>query len=110
MQRQPAVAVGGSTDEQQVFISIRDEQRANPIVKISSASSGIDVWSQLPPLFISGSNRAKPEAEVLGRVRIQSITMAEPLLLGRNVNRASWLRRVAMETHADRDARIGNHA
>ena len=91
VQRQPAVAIGGSTDEQQVFISIRDEQRANPIVKISSASSGIDVWSQLPPLFISGSNRAKPEAEVLGRVRIQSITMAEPLLLGRNVNRRKSL-------------------
>ncbi len=72
-------------DEDQVFIAIPELQKNNPLIKLSSAG---DVWSQLPPVFkLAGGFRSKPESEVIGQTRIQSVVTADPLLLSRNVNR-----------------------
>lgn len=74
-------------DEDQVFMAILEPQKNNPLVKLSSLATG-EVWSQLPPVFrLSGGFRAKPEADVIGQTRIQSVVTADPLLLSRNVNR-----------------------
>lgn len=74
-------------DEDQVFMAIPEAQKNNPLIKLSSLAN-VEVWSQLPPIFrLSGGFRAKPESEVIGQTRIQSVVTADPLLLSRNVNR-----------------------
>ncbi|HEY6950773.1 MAG TPA: vWA domain-containing protein [Bacteroidota bacterium] len=75
-----------TTNEDEVFVTIPAAQQGNPILKISNAS--IVAWSKLAPVFsIQSGFRAKPEAEVLGIARIQSIATPEPVLVSRSVNR-----------------------
>ncbi|MEX1277154.1 MAG: vWA domain-containing protein [Bacteroidota bacterium] len=81
----PFTVQRSSFDEQQVFLSIPEMVQNNSLLK-STASP--EVWAQLPPLFVSGAHfKAKPEADVLGLTRVQSVTTNEPLLVARNVNR-----------------------
>lgn len=85
----PMVFPAGGGEEIEGFITIPDAARNNPILKLSAPP---DVWSKLPPLFtLAAQFRAKVEAEVLGQMRIQSITTNSPLLLSRNVNRKKSL-------------------
>lgn len=81
----PFVVPAVTGEETQTFLAISDDQRNNPIVRVSSS---MDVWSKLPPAFTPELPfRAKPEAEVLAYARIQSTTTNIPLLLTRRVNR-----------------------
>jgi hypothetical protein len=85
----PMIVPAGAGEEIESFIAIPDAERDNPILKLSAPP---DVWSKLPPLFtLAATFRAKVEAEVLGQMRIQSITMQSPLLVSRNVNRRKSL-------------------
>lgn len=71
--------------EQQVFLSIPEMARNNSLVKTTAP---MELWTQLPPLFLSGAGfRAKPESDVLGLTKIQSVTTNDPLLVARNINR-----------------------
>jgi hypothetical protein len=74
-----------STNEYQVFVAIPDAENENPILKLSLGT--VDAWSKLAPIFrIQAQFRAKPESEVLGTARLQTITTTDPVLLSRNVN------------------------
>lgn len=85
----PFVVPAQTGDETQAFVAVSDNQRNNPIVKVSSST---DVWSKLPPAFILDVPfRAKPEAEVLAYPRVQTIMTNDPLLVSRRVNRAKSL-------------------
>jgi hypothetical protein len=85
----PMIVPVGAGEEIESFITIPDAERNNPILKLSAPP---DVWSKLPPVFtLAAPFRAKIESEVLGRMRIQSITTSSPLLLSRNVNRRKSL-------------------
>jgi hypothetical protein len=79
-----------STNEYQVFVSIPAAEIDNPLLRLSSGS--VDVWSKLAPIFsLQASFQAKPESEVLGTIRLQTITTTEPLIVSRNVNRKKSL-------------------
>jgi len=85
----PTILPVAAGEEVESFVAIADAQRNNPILKVSAPP---DVWSKLPPVFTFASTfRAKIESDVLGRMRIQSITTNSPLLLSRNVNRRKSL-------------------
>ena len=74
-------------NEFQTFITIKESQRNNPIIKVVSNQNPLDVWSKLAPIFrLQATFRSKPESEVIGVARIQAVTMQEPLLVSRNVN------------------------
>ena len=75
-----------STNEDEVFVNIPAAQENNPILRPSSGS--IDTWSKLAPIFrLETAFRAKPESQILGTVRLQTVTTTDPVLLSRNVNR-----------------------
>jgi hypothetical protein len=79
-----------SDNEYQVFVAVSPEQRDNGILRLPSGS--VDSWSKLAPVFRTQAVfRAKPEAEVLCTVKIQSMTTRDPLLISRNVNRSKSL-------------------
>ena len=85
----PFVVPAQTGDETQAFVAVSENQRNNPIVKVSSST---DVWSKLPPAFILDVPfRAKPEAEVLAYARVQTIMTNDPLLVSCRVNRAKSL-------------------
>ncbi|MGB2866892.1 MAG: vWA domain-containing protein [Bacteroidota bacterium] len=74
-------------NEFQTFITIQESQRNNPIIKLASNQNPVDAWSKLAPIFrLQATFKSKPESEVIGLARIQSVTMQEPLLISRNVN------------------------
>lgn len=78
-----------SLAEQYVFFQPSDAQRSNPILMVNSSP---DVWTRMPPIFKTHTvYRAKPEATVLGNARIQAVTLSEPLILTRSVNRQKSL-------------------
>jgi hypothetical protein len=79
-------------NEFQVFVSIPDVQRNNPIVRIGNGEKSVEVWSKLPPIFmLQGSFRSKPESEILATVQLQSMPLKDALIVARNVNRKKSL-------------------
>ena len=79
-------------DEFQVFTVIPESQRNNPILKISSGSNTVELWSKLPPVFRQqGSFRSKIESEVLATVRLQSMPLTDPFIVARNLNKKKSL-------------------
>lgn len=87
----PVVFSGASADEYQAFFVVPETQRHNAILKLSRTES-IDAWSTLAPIFkLQVTVRAKPEAEVLATTRVQNVTIQEPFLVSRNVNRRKSL-------------------
>jgi hypothetical protein len=75
-----------STNEYQIFVSVPSAEVDNPILRLSSGS--IEAWSKLAPVFKSQTLfKAKPESEILGMARLQTITSTDPVLISRNVNR-----------------------
>jgi len=80
----------GSVDgnELQVFATVPESQRNNPILKISNAVNPLEVWSKLPPVFQpKGIFRAKVESEILATIRFQSALLNDPFIIARNVNK-----------------------
>jgi hypothetical protein len=87
----PVVFSGASTDELQAFFVVPETQRNNAILKLARAD-GVDAWSTLAPIFrLQMTIRVKPEAEVLAITRVQNVTINEPFLVSRNVNRRKSL-------------------
>lgn len=79
-------------NELQVFAAVPESQRNNPILKISNTTNTVEVWSKLPPVFRQQGNfRPKVESEVLVSVRLQSLPLADPLIVARNVNKKKSL-------------------
>ena len=77
-----------ASNELQVFATVPETQRNNPILKISTSSNTVEVWSKLPPVFHQQGNfRSKIESEVLATVRLQSIQLADPFIVARKVNK-----------------------
>lgn len=79
--------IGQTTiNEYQAFLAIAEPQLNNPIFKLTKGSA--DGWSRISPLFkLQAMFRAKPESEILGTSRIQSVASPDPFLVSRNVNR-----------------------
>lgn len=81
-----------SGNELQVFASIPDAQRTNPILRTGTGVKTVDAWSKLPPIFqLQGSFWAKPETEILAAARFRSMSLNNPLIVSRNVNREKTL-------------------
>jgi len=79
-------------NELQVFAAVPESQRNNPILKMSDANNTVELWSKLPPVFRQqGVFRPKVESEVLASVRLQSIPLADPFIVTRNVNKKKSL-------------------
>jgi hypothetical protein len=74
-------------NEYQTFVAIPESKRNHPILKLTTGSS--ESWAKLSPLFrIQAHFRSKPESEVLGTSRIQSVVSSDPILLSRSLNRS----------------------
>ena len=72
--------------EMYVFPAVDDRHKTHPLVTLDG-SVGANAWQQLPPIYrAQGLFRAKPEADVLASVKIQSYPVNEPLVLTRNIN------------------------
>ena len=84
----PFITERPAGNELQIFVSIRETQRNNPIVKIGTGLNTLEAWSKLPPIFQTpGGFRPKVESEVLAAVRLQTVILKEPCIIARNVNK-----------------------
>jgi hypothetical protein len=78
----PVTLSGMVPVETQVFLSVPDEMRQHPILRFGDEAT----LSSLPPVFRpQGSFRVRPEAQILGTIRIQSTLLNDPLLVIRSV-------------------------
>lgn len=87
----PFTVQQSSPAEQLVYVHPADAQRDNPVLNIGQ-SEGIDGWKRLPPIFKTNTAfRAKPGSTVLGFVRVQQVTLQDPLIVSRRQNRLKSL-------------------
>lgn len=87
----PFTVTSINNEELSVFVQIPEAQLNNPIIKTPSGSS-LDLWNKLPPIYKTQSIlRAKPESDVIGLTKIQTVVTNEPLIVSRNVNRQKSL-------------------
>jgi hypothetical protein len=76
-----------SSNEQLVQFEPNAAERGHPLLTLGTPE-GIDAWMRLPPVFKTLSvYRARPEAIVLGTVRLSTGILPDPLLLARSVGR-----------------------
>jgi hypothetical protein len=81
-----------TSNELQIFAAVPETQRNNPILKMSTSINTVEFWSKLPPVFRQQGNfRPKVESEVLATVRFQSMPLADPFIVARNVNKRKSL-------------------
>lgn len=86
----PFTVITPAPTEQYVFFSPSTVQKNHPVLATGAADPA--VWDRLPPLFSKQSAfRAKPEATVLGVVRIQNVVTTEPMILARSIGRQKSL-------------------
>lgn len=76
-----------SATEVFVFPFINERQKLHPLITLEGTMSADD-WQQLPPIYkMQTMFKAKAEAEVLASVKIQNISLGEPLIAFRNISR-----------------------
>ena len=86
------VMSAAANSELQVFATVPDAQRNNPILRIDAGANTVDLWSKLPPVFRQqGIFRSKIESEILAGVRFQSMLLNDPFIVARNVNKMKSL-------------------
>ncbi|MGD0036086.1 MAG: hypothetical protein ABSC53_02185 [Bacteroidota bacterium] len=84
----PFIVENVTSNELQVFTAVPEIQRNNPILKISTSSDNVELWSKLPPVFrLQGNFHSKVESEILVTIRLQSIPLTDPFIVARNVNK-----------------------
>jgi hypothetical protein len=82
----PVVPVSASASEDLAFMIPAESQRTHPL--LAPGGAGATVWDRLPPVFKSGTvYRTRPEATTLAHPRIQGVTLPEPVIALRNINR-----------------------
>ena len=79
----PFVVGNISNDYLEIQPDISPDQLDNPLLQNNSVNP-IDAWNNLPPIFQPNVElTAKPESEVVSKVRINNIPMNKPLILTR---------------------------
>ncbi len=72
---------------QQEFSAISEftkQGSASPIMRLSGKDNDLEQWNQLPPIFRTETFiKAKPESEVLALVKVNNVTLNEPMILSR---------------------------
>jgi hypothetical protein len=72
-----------SSDYLEIQPDISASQSDNPLLQ-NNASNSIDAWNNLPPVYQPNVGlSAKPESEVISKVRINNVPMNRPLILTR---------------------------
>jgi hypothetical protein len=88
----PFSVENATSNELQVFTAVPEMQRNNPILKMSISTNTVELWSKLPPVFRPQVNfRSKIESEVLATIRLKSVTLNDPFIVTRNVNKTKSL-------------------
>ncbi|MEE9225221.1 MAG: hypothetical protein V3U68_03385 [Bacteroidota bacterium] len=76
------------TEEVAVLPSVPKVHEFHTLLKLPSGRNPVEFWNALPPVYKTQSTlRAKPESEVIAYVRIQNLTLQEPLVVLRKVAR-----------------------
>ena len=76
------------TEELTVLPFVPEVHEFHSLLKLPSGRNPIRFWNALPPVYKTQSTlRAKPESEVIAYVRIQNLTLREPLIILRKVSR-----------------------
>jgi len=72
--------------EDLVFPSVPDRMKSSALVSTENGNMTPESWKRLPPIYKMRSTfTAKPGSEILAFAKIQTVTLAEPLVVTRNV-------------------------
>jgi len=76
-----------SASELEIFCEVENQSLSNVLLNASGTIT-VSTWNQLPPLYKTQTIvEAKADADVLAYSRLQTISLNEPLLLARSLNR-----------------------
>ena len=78
----PFTVVSDRIDEQSVFPAVVPKNKYHALVQMDAGQFPLFAWEKLPPVYASFQTfAAKPEAQTLLSVKIQGVTLQNPLLL-----------------------------
>ncbi len=84
--RIPFTVSGRNTGEDLVFPTVPEMMKLNPLVSTENGDVTPESWERLPPIYkLRSIFTARPGSQVLAFARIRTVTLAEPLVLTRNV-------------------------
>jgi hypothetical protein len=77
------------TNEFTVLADVKESQSTNPLLRIKGTAEDIGTWNQLPPVFRTETFvRVKPESEVLATMKVNNVSLADPLIVSRNFQKS----------------------
>ncbi len=76
-----------STTEIFVYPNVIERQKFHPLITLENNIT-IEEWQQLPPIYKTQTIfKSKPESDVLALIKVQNVTLNEPLIAIRNIGR-----------------------
>jgi hypothetical protein len=72
-----------------VTMDVAAGEEANALLRLSGSAEDADVWNSLPPIFRTETFlRVKPESRVVASIKVNNVSLDEPLIVTRNVDRS----------------------
>jgi len=72
-------------NEFSITADVKQSEVSNPLLRITGTESDITTWNQLPPVFRTETFvKIKPEAEVVASMKVNNVTLADPLIVTRS--------------------------
>ncbi len=81
----PFRTISSNTREFTALPDFTENASSHPLLKVNGEDIGIDEWNKLPPLFRTETFvRIKPETKVLSGVKVNNVSLKEPMIITRN--------------------------
>lgn len=75
-----------------VTMDVAQGDESHALLRVNGTSDDASVWNSLPPIFRTETFvRVKPEARVVAGMRVNNVSLGEPLIVTRNVDRSKCI-------------------
>ena len=92
----PFRTISTNTREFLALPDFAENSSSDPLLKVNGEDIGIDNWNKLPPLFRTETFvKVKPESKVLSGVKVNNVSLKEPLIVTRNFNNSKSIAVIA---------------
>ena len=82
----PFKTISSQSQEYSALAEFSQNAVTNPLLRVSGSAKDLELWNKLPPVFRTETFvNIKPESEKIAGVKVNSVSLKEPMILTRNI-------------------------
>ncbi|MFM8179513.1 MAG: hypothetical protein ACKOAG_10085 [Candidatus Kapaibacterium sp.] len=75
-----------------VTMEVEQSEESNAVLRVTGNADDASMWNALPPIFRTETFvRVKPEARVVAGMKVNNVSLGEPLIVSRSVDRSKCI-------------------